>query len=366
MEIVHLILGKANPERMNGVNKVVNQLVSEQVNYGLNAEVWGISSSLEHNYPERNYKTRIFAKRRNPFLFSKELKQEVLKNRNAVYHFHGGWIPVFSSLAAFMKKNEIRYIITPHGAYNSVAMEKSKLTKRLYYQLFEKKMIEGSKNVHSLGRSEAEALTSLNQKIKSVLIPTGFNRIENKSIEYKNSNFIVGFVGRIDVKTKGLDLMVDAFAKFQAKHPKSELWIIGEGLNTAMLKERIAFHEVQNVRFLGARFGKQKFDLMQRMDVFVHSSRNEGLPTAVLEACSLGIPVLVSPETNLGEYVSRYNAGVSLTENTVEQQSDALELLHAKWMGKEIVSYKIGAEYMVEKVFSWKRLMREYSEMYAS
>jgi hypothetical protein len=30
MEIVHLILGKANPDRMNGVNKVVYQLATYQ------------------------------------------------------------------------------------------------------------------------------------------------------------------------------------------------------------------------------------------------------------------------------------------------------------------------------------------------
>ena len=34
MEIIHIVLGKANPERMNGVNKVVFQLATKQAESG--------------------------------------------------------------------------------------------------------------------------------------------------------------------------------------------------------------------------------------------------------------------------------------------------------------------------------------------
>lgn len=365
MEIVHLVLGKANPNRMNGVNRVVNQMVTEQVNYGLNAEVWGISSSLEHNYPERNYTTKIFKKNTNPFALPDGLKKEILKHKGAVYHLHGGWIPVFSSLAKFLSKNEIKYILTPHGAYNTLAMNKSKWTKKLYYKFFEKKLIEGSKHIHSLGQSEVEAIQLLNKAAQSKLIPTGFNKVKGSFINYQNTNFVVGFVGRIDMKTKGLDLLVHAFKQFQDTNKNAELWIIGEGQDMRALKELVAFLEIENVRFMGGQFGKQKLRIMERFDVFVHTSRNEGLPTAVLEACSLGIPVLVSKETNLGEYVRRYKAGITLEENTVENQTAALCEMNRLYAEKEITNYKIGAEYMIEKVFSWKRLMREYQQMYA-
>jgi hypothetical protein len=43
MEIIHIVLGKANPDRMNGVNKVVYQLATKQVEFGENVAVWGLS-----------------------------------------------------------------------------------------------------------------------------------------------------------------------------------------------------------------------------------------------------------------------------------------------------------------------------------
>jgi glycosyltransferase involved in cell wall biosynthesis len=44
-------------------------------------------------------------------------------------------------------------------------------------------------------------------------------------------------------------------------------------------------------------------------DVFVHPSRNEGIPRSVLEALALGLPVVVTPETNLGTVVEEAQAG---------------------------------------------------------
>ena len=60
MKIIHLVLGKANPERMNGVNKVVHQLAKTQATLGQKVSVWGIANDLIPNYPIRNFKTVLF------------------------------------------------------------------------------------------------------------------------------------------------------------------------------------------------------------------------------------------------------------------------------------------------------------------
>ena len=74
MDIIHIVLGKANPERMNGVNKVVYELTTKQVEIGLKASVWGITKDKEKNYGERNFETLLFLHQRNPFAISKEMK----------------------------------------------------------------------------------------------------------------------------------------------------------------------------------------------------------------------------------------------------------------------------------------------------
>ena len=60
MEIIHSILGKANPNRMNGVNKVVHELATIQVEKGISAEVWGITEQSCTRLPSRIFKTRLF------------------------------------------------------------------------------------------------------------------------------------------------------------------------------------------------------------------------------------------------------------------------------------------------------------------
>jgi hypothetical protein len=60
MEIIHIVLGKANPDRMNGVNKVVYQLATKQAEFGEKVSVWGISGDTVNNYGERNFNTELF------------------------------------------------------------------------------------------------------------------------------------------------------------------------------------------------------------------------------------------------------------------------------------------------------------------
>jgi hypothetical protein len=75
--IIHIALGKANPNRQNGVNKVVNSLLSHQTTKGLKAELWGISFSENHNYPKRNYSTRLFLDSKTKFRIDSKLKKAI-------------------------------------------------------------------------------------------------------------------------------------------------------------------------------------------------------------------------------------------------------------------------------------------------
>jgi hypothetical protein len=77
MEIMHIVLGKANPERLNGVNKVVYNLATAQTIAGKKVEVWGITPDTVHNYPERHFKTQLFKTSAFPFGIDKKLIEAV-------------------------------------------------------------------------------------------------------------------------------------------------------------------------------------------------------------------------------------------------------------------------------------------------
>lgn len=367
MEIIHLILGKANPERMNGVNKVVYQMATRQKNAGKEVEVWGITKDLTHNYGERNFKTRLFQAHKNQFIIDKELKKTLIEHKNkCVIHLHGGWIPVYASLARFLIKNNITYVLTPHGAYNTIAMQRSGITKKLYFLIFEKKLLKYAKRIHSLGESEVKGLNNLYPNSKSFLLPYGFEISDNLPIKKNNNEtFIIGFVGRLDIYTKGLDLLIEAFQKFVSIVPNTELWIVGDSKEKAVLELQVQTNNLtEKVKFFGSKFGNEKDILISQMTIFTHPSRNEGIPTAVLEACAIGIPCVVTNATNISSYVQKYNAGIAIADENVDELQSAFKTLHTQWKNSDLEIMSQNAKKLVLEAFDWNTLVNQLDELY--
>lgn len=364
MEIIHIVLGKVNPNRLNGVNKVVFNLASAQHLAGRNIQVWGITKNPVHDYPPRCFKTKLFLAQLGRFEISQDLKSQILEHKNAFFHIHGGWIIVFNTLAKFFAKNNISFVLTPHGAYNTVAMQRSKILKKIYFNLFEKVILKKAAKIHSLGQSEVDGLMRIFPTDKSILLPYGFEFHTTVKEKPCDSKFIIGFVGRLDVETKGLDLLLKAFYDFQQKHDNVYLWIVGEGKGTAFIKKFTLNKKLNNIVLWGGKFGVEKDALIAQMHCFAHPSRNEGLPTAVLEASAKGVPVVVSEATNVAAYVKSFKAGLVVDNDSVLQLEQALKelfdlhkenLLHAEFSG---------GEQMLNTVFSWQVLVEQYDKLY--
>ena len=367
MEIIHIVLGKANPDRMNGVNKVVYQLATRQSSSGKNVSVWGITSSPDHNYGARNFETRLYQAYRNPFRLSEKLVSDLKEKKGkAVIHLHGGWIPVFSRLAKALSDMEIPFVFTPHGAYNAVAMKRSGWLKKIYFPLFERKLLTRAGKIHCIGESEVSGLSKIFPTDKTVLLPYGYespvNGIKKRTHERQ---FIIGFVGRLDIHTKGLDLLLEAFGDFYITCPRAAVWLVGDGSERKKLEQMILDRHLENsVIVWGSKFGTAKEELMQQMDVFVHPSRNEGLPSAVLEAAAIGIPCVVSKATNVGQYIQQYHAGRTIDNENPEQLRLALEeLCRLKKDGQLNEMGKNGMRMVVE-AFNWNHIIREFDQLY--
>jgi len=361
MGIVHLILGKANPEKMNGVNKVVYNIATKQAENNQDVEVWGISENTEINYPERNFRTKIFKRGKNLFFIPEDLKTEIINSSASnVYHIHGGWIPVFWSLSKFLRKHKFIYIITPHGAYNAVAMHKSILIKKIYLELFEKTVIRNASKIHCIGESELEGLQSIAPKKKGILIPYGFTRLKHNSVfSTQKENLIFGFVGRLDIYTKGLDLLVESFAEFSKADPDSTLWIVGDSNEKDLLHQKIKLLGIENKTVLfGSRFGEEKNELIKKMDVFVHPSRNEGLPVSVIEAANFGRPCIVTKNTNIGYLIEQYNAGITVSSPDAALLTKAFFEISKIWKDHQnYVNMCENAVKMVEEAFDWNHIL---------
>jgi glycosyltransferase involved in cell wall biosynthesis len=369
MEIIHIVLGKANPNRMNGVNKVVYQLATQQAKSGREVSIWGITKNPSHDYGDRNFKTNLFPAKKNIFNIDQQLVEAMIvaKERNAVFHLHGGWIPTFSTISSVLAAHDIPFVFTPHGAYNTIAMMKNRWVKKVYFHLFEKPMLKRASAIHCIGKSEVNGIQSIFKPLNIFLMPYGFEADTSPTTvaPEKEDVFIIGFVGRLDIYTKGLDLLLEAFETFQKKEKNAKLWIVGDSNEREEFEKMIAAKRMQNKVILwGSKFGKEKNDLLKKMHLFAHPSRNEGLPSAVLEAASLGVPCLITEATNVGDAIEKYTSGLSVQNENSEVLTDALFKLHQKWEKGQLTVMGRRAKEMVMREFNWGHIVDEFDKLY--
>ncbi len=366
MDIIHILLGKANPERMNGVNKVVFELATYQSLSGRDVCLWGITKDTNINFDYRVFKTRLFKRCRNPFAICKDLQEAIKQtSETTVFHLHGGWIPAYWRIVKLLFKHNRKVVLTTHGAYNRAVVKKSFWKKKLYYYLFESHILKKLNKIHCLGKSEMDGLSALYPNNKSALFPYGYSFMETSDIKMDHSKFVIGFVGRITTFTKGLDILLKAFQKFNQYYP-SELWIVGDGVDLNRLRHEIKELGIEDhVILFGSQFGPEKELLLNQMTVFAHPSRNEGLPTAVIEAASHGIPCVVTEATNLAPYIRKHYAGFAIPNENVGALVSAFLKLHNLWVTGKLAPLQKNAVTLVTKDFSWEKLMNKYDQLYS-
>lgn len=93
-------------------------------------------------------------------------------------------------------------------------------------------------------------------------------------------------IGRIELKQKRQDVMIDAFNLLSPKYPDFKLEIYGDGEDEEIVKQMAATNP--NIRLMGKT--NNVVSVIQNAWATVLSSDYEGIPNALLESMSLGVP----------------------------------------------------------------------------
>lgn len=362
VQLIHFALGKANPDRLNGVNHVIHNLAEAQTEMGVNVTLWGLTENPNAETIPRTYETRFFKPGWNRFRASRELREAIEDlDTTAIVHLHGAFTPELCAVARRLRGRGIPYVVTPHGAYSAEALKKSSLVKSVWLSVLEKRMLRHARSIQALSGRELvdmEAVCALEQ-IQIVpngqrSLTVGVSTLEPVDDDKKP---VFCFCGRLSTWTKGLDATIEGFARYVAARGKGSLWIVGDGADRGALEARAEELGIaRRVTFFGALFGEEKIQRLHLADVFVHPSRHEGMPTAVLEAGALGLPLAVSPGTNLDQEVRKCHAGSVIPEVTAEAIAHALTDLERDFAGGQLEQRGANAAWMVENLFSWKRI----------
>ncbi len=360
-------MGNAELQIINGVNKVAHKLASVQTDQGYNVTLWGISKTLNNDYFSRNYKTQLFLKKSNPFDLDPEFYRAISSlNKNDIVHFHGSFIPAFYLIAKELQNNNIPYVYTSHGDLSPGAMKYQKWWKIPYFYCLEKQILNNARGVHVLGESVKSNLKKLGVSSPMFLIPNGQELNEVAQFERKiTDQFTVGFCGKIEIRNKGLDLAIEGFSRFLKSGGRGKFELIGDGTDLTRLKQMVANKNLsQHIVFHGSNYGTEKFKLLAQIDVFIRSSRMDGFPVTVLEACSLGIPCIVSEPTNTFDYIEKYDAGFLLHQNSAEDIKNALDEAYRLSLSGNLFKKGLNARRMITNSFSWKKVSNKILEVY--
>lgn len=366
MKIIHLVLGKANPERMNGVNKVAYYLASRQAAAGYDVAVWGLTQQPVHDYPARNFETRLFQRRALglPLGLQDALSQ---LPQDTILQLHGVFIPVLDRVARLLVKLGLPYIVTPHGSFSKAAMGQRGWIKSLYFRWVGLPSLRAAKQVQSLGEQESSDLYELAPEVRQVLIPNGQDLAEIPHLPKRRSGNepVFGFCGRLDAFHKGLDLLLEAVNLCRQQGTRINLVLIGDGKDRPKLQAYCQEHGLeQQVTFLGAQYGYDKYGSLAQCDYFMHTSRMEGFPVAVLEAAALGLPCLTTPPTSFNRYLHDYQAGLPIPEVSVAAIAAAMQQAVELFDKPIFVQMQANARQMITDAFDWDHIAAQLVKAY--
>ncbi len=137
---------------------------------------------------------------------------------------------------------------------------------------------------------------------------------ENITDKLNHNGIIVSTVGRL-VKEKGYDRLLKVHNKLIKEGIKHTLWIIGDGDERKKLETYIKEHNLSHtVNLIGYTDNPYKY--VQKSDIFVCSSRIEGLSSALIEATVLEKPIVTTKCPGIKEILGEDGQTAIIVPNT--------------------------------------------------
>lgn len=137
----------------------------------------------------------------------------------------------------------------------------------------------------------------------------------------KNSQVSALVVGRL-VDKKGFDDAISALNYLVAEWPNIQLVIVGQGERLADWQKLAASKKVDHsISWVGQQSHEDVIKLMQRADIFIAPSKDskagdmEGLPTVIMEAMSLGLPVVTTNHSGIPELIHNKITGMLVEQS---------------------------------------------------
>lgn len=124
-------------------------------------------------------------------------------------------------------------------------------------------------------------------------------------------------------RPKGIDHMIEALPALSRAHQRLQYLIVGDGPHRGPLEAHVARLGVEKlVHFVGRR--ADVADMLVSSDIFVLPSLTEALPTVLIEAMAVGLPVVATNVGGTPEIVDHGATGLLVPAGRPDRLADAV------------------------------------------
>lgn len=302
----------------------------------------------------------------------KDAERKILAFDPDIIHIHGEFLPDNWHVPRIFDKP---LVLSPHGAFHPVVLTKSKSSlKKIYIALAKRFLYRHVSLFHALCPADAEHIRNALGVENIYTLPQGpgvhvLSDIKKKPAyrrdEYDDIRFL--FVGRLDIYTKGLDILIEAFAEVLQRLDRPMcLVLVGpdQGGSLGRLRDlTLKTGCAEKIDFVGAVPGEKVVEFILNSDVYVHLSRHDVFGLSVAESLYLGLPAILSDQVD----IVSYREIVSLPHVKVipPDKESAVQAMteFAKRIGP-LKSVGMLCRQDIRQFFDWKRIAKEHLEIY--
>ena len=286
----------------------------------------------------------------------------IIKYNPDILHVHSAKAGVLGRLASFVTRKKVIY--TPH-AFSYLGYSGFN---RFIFRSIEKLFRSLTDVLLAVSNSEKEhAICELEYNAENVIvIPNSIElRHQKNDRHYKLCN-TVGMIGRLIFQKNPL-MFVNIALEIHAKYPQMKFFLLGEGYLDFLKKEVFYLIKKNKAEEFIKILKWGKYDIEQfynEIEIFILTSRFEGLPFALLEAMERGIPCVATSVDGNKDVIDNGINGFLVEDNSMSDMIEKLSLLIEYKNLRENIG--IAGKKRIDEVFNIEKNIKLIENVYYS
>ncbi|MDF1810405.1 MAG: glycosyltransferase [Phycisphaerales bacterium] len=262
-----------------------------------------------------------------------------LASKSDITHLHSVWTPANIQIAKALRRHKLPYVITPHGMLDDWCLSYHPIRKRVFLELFAKKIFAHSRGVLYCAAGEQKQSEKWTGGSPGHVVPAAMDIELYRDLPgpdlarqcipgAQGETPIILFLSRINHK-KGIEVLIDAAEILATRNREFKVIIAGTGTDayTVQIKDRVQTKNLNDhIHFAGLVRGKEKISLYQRSNLLALPTKQENFGLVLTESLAARTPVITTRGVDIYPELETCNGGL-IVDRTPEAFADAIEEL---------------------------------------